>query len=545
MGTKLETLDEGLVLAREQGVMGFNTNDAYYRDLGKKIEGMRFKDHEDSTTFLLPYNEDGCVMLRNLGYEDTYKIAPFNFAPHPLVEGMYKPMAHQLATAAFVTVNPRSYVLSDPRTGKTGSLILAMDYLKKIRQVTGAFLIVTTVTTIDSVWIDSLRRTLPKDVIIEVHGRNREKALETPADYYVTNYDSIRLSEKAFAQAVLDKRIGGMVIDEMTHIGNTSSKRFKAIDAIANKLNMRIVIGVTGSPGDNPEAVFGMASMVNKSKLPCRTKGAWMELTTYQYGPEPYMRKPDSTAPERIFSVLQPAIRFNKADVIDLPPIVTQTRTCALSTEQRKTRDELKAMAVTLANSGQAITAANGGVLYQKLMQTAQGFIMDNTGKPVFLKHDERTRTILECIGESSRKVVIFGVYRAMNHKLAEELKDAGYTVGIIDGSVSTKERTQLLHDFQYTPDPHVLICHPTTTAFGVELSTADTLIFNGPPPLGGFIYTQALERLSSAKQTAPHISIIRIASSPEEEKFFKTLDTGKEMGQFIATLFEGFKNKK
>lgn len=541
----MEKVNDSLLLDRDAHYMFAVVTDPVLRKQAKEIKGVEYKDAESYTLVALPHTNDGCIIARNLGVPDTYKVAPFNYEQHPLVEGMYKPMAHQLETAAFLTVNPRSYVLSDPRTGKTGSLILAMDYMQRHRQVTGAFLIVTTVTTIDSVWMDSIKQTLPKAHIVKVHGKHRAEALDEPADFYITNYDSIRLSKQAFIDAVLAGRIGGVVIDELTHVGNTSSQRFKAIDAIVNKLNMRVVYGVTGSPGDNPDAVYGMASVVNKRSLPCRTKRGWADLVTYQYGPEPYMRRPKDTAPETIFKTLQPAIRFNKADVIDLPPVMTQTRTCALSAEQTRMREQFKAQALALAESGDVITAANGGVLYQKLMQTAQGFVMGNDGKPVFLKHEERTRTILECIGETSRKVVVFGVYRAMNHKLAEELEDAGYTTGIIDGSVSTKERTRLLHDFQYAKDPHVLICHPTTTAFGVELSTADTLIFNGPPPLGGFIYTQALERLSSAKQKAPSISIIRIAASQEEEKFFKTLDTGKEMGQFIATLFEEYRNER
>ena len=173
----------------------------------------------------------------------------------------------------------------------------------------------------------------------------------------------------------------------------------------------------------------------------------------------------------------------------------------------------------------------------------AQGFVTID-GMPVPLQHKQRTDTIIDCINETSHKVVIFGVFVFSNHLLAEELKNAGFSVGIIDGGVSAKSRAELLHNFQYAPDPRVLICHPTTTAFGVELSAADTMIFNGPPMLGGFIYAQALERLSSAKQKAPKISVIRILSSPEEEKSFKSLDEGKELGQTVSTLFEELKNE-
>ena len=200
---------------------------------------------------------------------------------------------------------------------------------------------------------------------------------------------------------------------------------------------------------------------------------------------------------------------------------------------------------MALLDSGVEITAVNGGVLYGKLMQTAQGFVMDNEGKPRFLKHDARTKAIVECIEETDRKAVVFGVYVASNWKLKEELEKAGFPTEVIDGSVSAKNRTDILRRFQTQAEPRVLVCHPTTTAFGVELAAADTLVFNGPPPLGGFIYAQALERLSSSKQTAKCIHVIRIVASPEEEKFFATLDKGQEMGNFIATLFQDMKADK
>ena len=78
--------------------------------------------------------------------------------------------------------------------------------------------------------------------------------------------------------------------------------------------------------------------------------------------------------------------------------------------------------------------------------------------------------------------------------------------------------------------------------SYGVELSRSDTMIFDGPPMLGGFVYAQALERLSSAKQTADKISIIRVMASPEEKRGFRLLDEGKNFSDTVAALFESFK---
>lgn len=530
-----------IVVFDQEGQMVVRVQDPVLAQTVRTLPYVQLLEGEDQLLVALPWCEDSCCMFQNIGLDVTGAAPFWHDNQMPLVEGKYKPMKHQLFTAAFITLNPRCYVLNDPRTGKTGSIILAMDYLQRQRFLTGGVLIITTVTTMPDVWGEGIQSTLPHSKVVLAHGKHREKALQVPADFYVTNYDSCRLSTEAFSAAVRDGRIGAVVIDELTHVGNASSKRHKGIDQFVNRLNMQYVIGATGSPGENPETVYGMCRMVNRGKLPCTTKAAWMDLVTYQFGPETFQRRLSAKAPEIIHKAMQPAVRFKKADIMDLPPIVTQNRVCGMSSEQIRMRDEFKNEALALTTSGQVITAANGGVLYQKLAQVAQGFVMDNDGKPVFLDHKERVKTIIEAIGETNRKVVVACFYKATIARLSEEIKKAGYSVGIVDGSITGKARAEVLRNFQNEKDPHVILIHPTTTAFGTELSAADTMIINGPPPLGGFIWAQLLERLSSAKQTAQKISIIRVMSSPEEKRFFTTLDNGKEMGNFISTLFEDY----
>lgn len=533
-------INDNLVLFPEQQQLVAKLTDPAQRIAARPLQFGDKKDTEDYTLWALPWCDDSCKLLQNVGIDAT-EASPCMFADHPLVEGKYKPMRHQIFTAAFMSLNPRCHCLSDPRTGKTGATIIGTDYLRRTYQVTGGWLIITTVTTIHSVWKASIEASLPTAKVVVAHGKNREDTLSVPADYYITNYDSCRISTRAFIEAVQSGRIGGVVIDEMTHIGNPSSKRHKAIDAFTNKLNMKHVVGITGSPGDNPETVFGMCRMINRNKLPCQTKTAWMNLVTYQYGPEVFMRKMSANAPAVIHDAMQPAVRFHKADIIDLPPATTQDRTCELSTEQKRMREEFRATAVALAKSGEVITAANGGVLAQKLLQVAKGVCMGNNGELVVLDHKARTQAILEAIAETNRKVVVFETYKAVSRLLTEEIRAAGYTCEFVDGSITGTQRGKILDDFQQAVNPRILVTNATCTAFGVELSAADTMIYNGPVMSGGFVYAQSLERLSSAKQTASNINIIRIIASPEERKYFEMLDKGQESGRMIAALFEDY----
>lgn len=491
----------------------------------------------------IPWTPGVCRFLYNLGFHDALDAAPINFDELPMVEGHYPMMAHQRKTAAFMTLFPRAYILSEPRTGKTGATIIALDYLQRINAITGGVLIITTLTTIHGVWKENILSTIPHTKVQVVHGKNRIKSLEKTADFYITNYDSIRMSEKDFTKAIKEGRINAIVIDEITHVGNSASKRHKAIYNLCNMCGLKYVWGLTGSPADNPEMVFGMCRTINPERLPCTTKDAWINLTTYQSGPKSYIRTVARGASEIIHNVMQPAIRFAKKDILDLPSVTTQTRTCALSANQTAMRNELKTEAIALLESGERITAVNGGVLMNKLMQVALGVVRDDNKEPIVLAHKERTQAILEAIEETNRKVVIFCGYTAGIRILIDEISNAGYTCDMVDGSVTGNKRAQILHNFQYMKDPHVLVCHPTTTAMGVELSAADTMIFNGVPLTGAFVYAQSIERLSSAKQTADNINIIHIVSTEEEKKAIENLQRGYDLGKSIAALFEAYIN--
>lgn len=529
---------ENMVIFEDQGFLAAKVQDPVILKTLRTMPEVSIQDYEGYSMVGMPWSDDACRLLINAGLDATLA-SPIMFANDlPLVEGRFTPMQHQLYTSAFIVTHPRCHVLSDPRTGKTGATGLAMDYLQRNRYVTGGFLIITTVTTMQAVWEDSIRAMCPNAIVRIVHGKNRDSALEAPADFYITNYDSCRISESAFTRAVQEGRIGGCVIDEMTHIGNSTSKRHKSIFNITR--GMERVIGITGSPAENAETVYGMARMINPSALPCRNKSSWINLVTFQWGPQPYQRSLAKEAPAIIHKTLQPAVRFNKNDILDLPPITYQDRKCDMSKEQKELREKLRLYAMAILDSGETVTGVNGGALFQRMMQMAVGFATSVDGKTVSIEHKERLETIIEAVEETTAKTVIFGNYKFGNHMLAEELRVEGHTVEIIDGDVTGDRRADILRRFNTDKDPRILIAHPVTTSFGVELAAADTMIFNGPV-FGGFTYAQALERLSSVKQKAKNINIINVFCTPEEQRAFKSLKEGRQTGALVAEMFENF----
>lgn len=505
---------------------------------------------QDKWLVALPLVEDSIRLLENQGLP-TRSLEPLNYLyTPPLIEGKYKPMASQLDTAAFAAAHNRCYITSTMRCGKTGAMIMCADYLQSVRHVKGAVLIVATVSNLTGVWAKSIQKTLPHKRVVVLHGgvgkKDRLAKLKTPADYYIINYDGVKMLKDELRSLVEQGSINIVIIDELTHYGNMSSGRYAAMNSIVNgKTLCPYVYGLTGSPGDNPIPIFGFCKLINASKLPCRHITTWRDITQYKYGRERWQWRNKADCKDTIFSVMQPNIRYDKKDIMDLPPVVKQIRDCELSAEQWSAYKTMQADMVSMLESEETIEAVHKASLSQKLFQIALGTAITSNGGLIDLDNKSRVDVIEEVIKEASQKVVIFCAYTGVIDRLHRQLTQRKYTVAIVDGRVTGNKRTQIFDDFQNKPNPYILICHPQTTAFGVELAAADTMIFNGPPLSGGFIYEQALERLSSLKQKAQQIAIVQIAATDEERQFFNGLDNGVKASELINDMFARLTRQK
>lgn len=539
---------KGIIVDPDQGVYGLVV------DKGPRLEQLSalpsFSAAVDlgaQTLVVAPIHKDTLQVLRNFGI-DTVGAEPFNWEYNiPLVEGQYEPMKHQKETAAFLSVNPRSYCTSTMRTGKTYSAIIGMDYLQTKAYQTGAgiggCLIIATVSNMTNVWKHTIDTTLPYRSCVIVHDKSgkqgRLRKLKERANYYIINYDGVKMVEDELVQMVKEGRINSCIIDEMTHYGNPSSQRWKALNKILNGDEpLKYVWGLTGTPGKDPRPYYGYMKLITPAALPCKTLTAWKGITEYRYGEAVYQVAPKPGIMDKITKMMQPTIRYDKKEIMDLPPVVHMVKTCELSKEQEVAYKAIREKMVFLNEQGGTVEAVNKAALTNKLFQISLGQAITTEGEQLSFNHQNRIDAIVETIEEAENKTVIFCPYTKTIDTLVSVLREKGYATEFVDGRITGPQRDKIFHSFQADDMIKVLICHPQTTAFGVELSAASTIIFNGPPMSGQFIYEQALERLSSLKQTAQQVMIVKIVCTKEEEVFFKGLDDGVDQNAIINKIF-------
>ena len=91
---------------------------------------------------------------------------------------------------------------------------------------------------------------------------------------------------------------------------------------------------MTGTPAaQSPLDAFGLAKIVDPKSVP-RFFGTFRDQVMSKVSQFKWVPKPEAT--EIVFSALQPAIRFTKAECLDLPEIVYTHREVELTRQQQK-----------------------------------------------------------------------------------------------------------------------------------------------------------------------------------------------------------------
>ena len=469
---------------------------------------------------LLGVDLTGCEVLRHQ-YE------------YPLLDGDKPPFAAQIDTASFLSERPRAFCASQPRTGKTSAVIAAADFLMR-QGVCKKTLVVAPLVVAQATWPKEIKSLLNERAMV-LHGTAEERRfkLKQEARFYLINPDGLKILEDDLAVLVRSGELGIIVFDESSEYGNTTSKLWKAANALVNTCKVKHAWTLNGTPGD-PVKVYGQAKLLYPRNM-AGTLKAWQSRTMCardQYIPggktvSVYSVWPEGTvghsmAAEACLELLQPCIRFEQSQVYAATPVVTHNVSVPLSPEQRHAYDFLYKEAMIAMQDGVG-DAASASDKVSKLLQISSGAMITAKGI-IEYPMDPKINKLMELINGTTNKVLVFASYTAVINRLVRELNDRGVLCHKMDGEVTGKARVGLVNDFMAEDDIRVIVAHPKTAAWGLELARADTIVYFGAMRSGDVLYQQSLERVSSSKQTAAVINIYHLSSSAADEKSFASL---------------------
>lgn len=484
---------------------------------------------EDGTSEIAVYwGLDEVRVLRNLGVKD---------APSPITRrydwpGRYRPMEHQIETAAFLTLHRRAFCFNDPGTGKTLSALWAADYLMRrgdVRRV----LILCPMSIMHTAWGQDIGNSVIHRSYVVAHHTQASRRIEMVQKNYefvIINYEGLELIAP---EVRADGRFDLIIVDEANAYKNPQTKRWKALASLLTPDTYLWLM--TGTPASqSPVDAFGLARLVNPTNVP-KYQTAWRDKVMHKISMFKWVPKPN--AKDLVHEALQPAIRYTKAQCLDLPPVMTLTREVPMTPQQTKYYKLLKEQMLVSA-AGETITAVNAGVAVNKLLQISCGAAYTDDGEVVIFDATPRLNVLLEAIEETDRKVLVFALYRSSIETIAEFLTKQGIENYVINGDVNPSKRAQIINTFQDSPVKSVLVMQPQATAHGITLTAADTVVFYGPL-MSVEQYTQCIARADRKGQTADKVTVVHIQSSPIERKMFAALGERVSDNTLLTQMFE------
>ena len=455
------------------------------------------------------------------GLEEAKALTALKFegVPSPMLRdyewtGKFKPFEHQKITSSFLTLHDKAFCFSEQGTGKTASVIWAADYLMKTNQVKRV-LVLCPLSIMKSAWQQDLFKFAMHRSCSVAHGSAaaRKKILGVNADFVILNFDGLATVKEEVINGGFDL----IVVDEATSYKNVSTTRWKILRDVAASVPKLWML--TGTPAaQSPLDAYGLAKLVNPQGTP-RVYGVFRDSVMNKITQFKWVPKPGAAA--KVHAMLQPAIRFEKDQCLDLPAVTHVDRDAPLTPMQNTYYKVIKdKMRFEAADT--SVTSLNAATNINKLLQISGGAVYADDGEVIEFDVSNRLNVVLEIIEEAPQKVLVFVPFTHTIQLLEAHLKKNGVTCDVINGKVPVNRRSEIVTTFQNDPDPRVLILQPQATAHGLTLTAASTIIWYAPVT-SVETYLQANARINRPGQHHP-MTIIHIKGSQVEDKLYSML---------------------
>lgn len=476
-------------------------------------------------------HEEASRVTRNLDYKAP---SPLPQIPSPMRRdydwpGIYKPFEHQRKTAEYLSLRPRAFCFNEAGTGKTSAALWAADYLMKLG-IIKRVLVICPLSIMYSAWQSDVFKTVMHRSCAVAHGskQKRKKVVEGLYEFVIINFDGVNTVKEEIKQQQFDL----IIVDEANAYKNASTKRWKTLVKLIAPSTW--VWMMTGTPASqSPVDAFGLAKIISPYRIP-KFATAWRDVVMTQTTRFTWMPKNDSK--EKVFAALQPAIRFTKAECLDLPSVMYQTRIVPLTPQvQEYYRDIKKEMMMEAV--GEQVNAVNAAARLSKLLQISGGAVY--TDKRNILEFDisPRLNELKDVIDETSNKVLVFVPYVHTIDVVTKFLNKEGIASEVIKGDVSLKNRTAIINQFQTQTDPKVLVIQPQSASHGVTLTAADTIVF-WSPVMSVETYLQCIGRIDRVGQVN-RMTVIHLEGSGTERKVYQMLQGKVDSHNKLVELYK------
>ncbi|MEG2411458.1 MAG: DEAD/DEAH box helicase [Clostridium sp.] len=351
----------------------------------------------------------------------------------------------------------------------------------------------------------------------------REALMESVDDYdvIVTSYALIRRDIEYYEK----KNFDICIIDEAQYIKNPTSINAQSV----KELKCKVKFAMTGTPIENSlTELWSIFDFVMPGYL--KTHGKFNK--TFEV---PIVKDKNQDALKELLKLIRPFIlrRFKKDVALELPPKIEHKIIVDMTKEQKKLYysyvDSYKEeMRKEIKENGFNKSRMKILSLITRLRQICcdpASFIENyegDSGKYIAL-YD-----ILEESLENNHKVLLFSQFTTILGSIREKLKKKGINTMYLDGSVPSKDRMNLVNEFN-SGEPAVFLISLKAGGTGLNLTSAD-MVIHFDPWWNPAVEEQAVDRAHRIGQKNTVEVIKLIAKGTIEEKIYNIQEKKKEI---------------
>lgn len=330
-----------------------------------------------------------------------------------------------------------------------------------------------------------------------------------------------------------------VVYDEITAVKNPKSLLFKICREFTKSIPYRY--GLTGTPfGRNLEDLWGEFFVVDGGGSLGRSKYLYDQVffdikPNFWGGVEKKFRNELMPGLKRL--MYNTAIRYQQEECAELPPINYSNVPIGMPEEMKpfyKTQHDK----IVQTFKGRIVTFLSVEQLWVQTREICSNFLNvkdKTTGETITINIPgpakmERLMQLVEALPEA-HKMVIFHEFILSGIKMKEEIEKAGYKCVHIYGG--TKNREDLLKQFEEDPETNILIVNSQIGALGLNLQHASYIVFY-EIPVDSITYQQAVARCHRTGQTKPVFVYNLFLSGSVEETILKGIKEGKNLRKHL-----------
>jgi len=453
---------------------------------------------------------------------------------------IYTPHAYQERATRFIIDHPNCALFLDMGLGKSVVALTALQQLIEDYLEVTKVLVIAPKSVARNTWPAELRKwdhlkDLRMSVVMGTPAQRR-RALEADADIYVTNRDNVKWLVDYCDLTLVKWPFNCVVLDESSSFKNPQSRRYKALRRM-RWLTYRM-IALTGTPSPN-----GLMDLWAQIELLDKGERLGRTLTTYRTryftpgrhnGHVVYEWRPKPGAREQIIAAISDICLSMKAeDYLEMPDLINAGMDIILTDEETKGYREFEREQLMEVDDTE-IEAVTAAALTNKLLQYTGGAVYDS-------EHDwhEVGRSKLEVLSDlvetAGEPVLVFYAYKHELARIQEELKD--YAPVVFTGEPE-------ILDAWNRGEIRVLLCHPASVAFGLNMQQGGRIIVWYTPTWNLELYQQANARLYRQGQEKPVLLYHLVALGTVDERVMDALSGKSSMQEFLMRRIKELKQQ-